>query len=376
MTRLESLICVTFAALLAGVFSCGVPENVRYRCEVGGICRAGYSCVDDHCVPDAGTDAGGDDDDAGGADDGGDEDAGGDAGTDAGGDGDGDAGDTDAGTDAGAPASAPIPLTWSGATALTELNTSANERHPTVTADGLRICFIRKSGTNLEEVWCAKRAATDQQFEPELEETSLPAVTVDMPELSASGMELFFTAPDGGGANYGDFFWAKRPSATGLFSDYEYLPTLSSAIWDLSASVTADGLTMIFQSDRQGTDGREIWQATRESADTREFSAPVRLMAVNSPQEERDPTISPDGGYLVFWSNDRDSGGLTGAVIWIAGRLEDGGWATPRAAVVGGLDKEIQGVELSADDTLYFHTKPNDADHDLYQAVPSYPPSP
>ena len=70
---------------------------------------------------------------------------------------------------------------------------------------------------------------------------------------------------------------------------------------DIQPNIRADGLEIVFSSNRAGTlGGQDVWAATRErSGDS--WSAPVNVgMAVNTGAAETRPSLSRDGEQLLF----------------------------------------------------------------------------
>jgi hypothetical protein len=74
-----------------------------------------------------------------------------------------------------------------------------------------------------------------------------------------------------------------------------------SAANDIQPNIRADGLEVVFTSNRAGTlGGQDLWAATR-SAVTASWSAPVNLgAAVNTAAGETRPSLSRDGRQLLF----------------------------------------------------------------------------
>jgi hypothetical protein len=70
---------------------------------------------------------------------------------------------------------------------------------------------------------------------------------------------------------------------------------------DIQPNVRADGLEVVFSSNRPGTlGGQDIWAATRARLDDR-WSAPVNAgSAVNTAAAETRPSLSKDGKQLLF----------------------------------------------------------------------------
>ncbi|MFL5549115.1 MAG: hypothetical protein ACJ77Q_01350, partial [Gemmatimonadaceae bacterium] len=88
-----------------------------------------------------------------------------------------------------------------------------------------------------------------------------------------------------------------------------------------------DGRELFFSSNRSGTGitnlgGFDIWTSTRRSANER-WSAPINVgAALNTAVNDMQPSLSSDGRTIVFASNRADgSGGLD---LWISTRTPSG----------------------------------------------------
>jgi len=78
-------------------------------------------------------------------------------------------------------------------------------------------------------------------------------------------------------------------------------PTVNSPSWDSGPRISADGLSLFFQSDRpDGLGNFDLWMATREAIDET-WGEPVNLGSnINSPNDEASAAISPNGLELYF----------------------------------------------------------------------------
>jgi len=82
-------------------------------------------------------------------------------------------------------------------------------------------------------------------------------------------------------------------------------------------AISADGLVLVFSSDRPGGyGGQDLW-VTRRSTTDGPWSEPVNLgPKINTGKWEVEPEISPDGRSFLFTSN--RYGGRGGFDIWQA----------------------------------------------------------
>ena len=98
----------------------------------------------------------------------------------------------------------------------------------------------------------------------------------------------------------------------GRFVDPRPIVGLNSTSLEAAPTVSADGRTVVFISDRPGSIGSpeygmDLWIATRPDRSLG-FGAPMRLGdAVNTDQDDWSPVLTPDGLVLIFASFDVDS---------------------------------------------------------------------
>ena len=156
----------------------------------------------------------------------------------------------------------------------------------------------------------------------------------------------------------------------GYFTDVKPVPGLDSPYRDRGPSISADGLTIYFWSDRDGGQGEwDIWMSTRPTA-ADSWGAPINLEApINSPASDCTPHISADGLSLYFHSWRGGNGD-----IYVAE------WAST-SALFGEPVNLGSGVNSSANDyspsvspdglTLYFHSSRSGGPGgpDLYMAT-------
>jgi len=97
---------------------------------------------------------------------------------------------------------------------------------------------------------------------------------------------------------------------------------VNSSFWDSQPSLSSDGRTLYFASNRPGGEGGADIYISRRSASG--WSAPVNLGAViNTSKDDMTPSIAPDDATLFFSSNGH--GGVGGFDIFVAAGSESGG---------------------------------------------------
>jgi Tol biopolymer transport system component len=128
----------------------------------------------------------------------------------------------------------------------------------------------------------------------------------NFPTLSADGLILIFTSDRGsqGQPNKSRLYECRRDKATGSFGKPVEIKETSETRWNSSRPfLTGDGLTLFFTSNRPGgSGGIDIWTTRRVHRDT-PWQQPVNLGGpVNTDSNEQDPGLSPDGLTLYFSS--------------------------------------------------------------------------
>ncbi len=109
-------------------------------------------------------------------------------------------------------------------------------------------------------------------------------------------------------------------------------PVINTTSYDACPTISKDGLSLYFRSDRPGGSGSfDIWVSQRDSVED-PWEAPVNLgPTINSTSAEDRSAFSPDGHWMVFVSS--RPGGSGSQDLWISHRQDkrnDFGWETPR----------------------------------------------
>jgi outer membrane protein OmpA-like peptidoglycan-associated protein len=144
--------------------------------------------------------------------------------------------------------------------------------------------------------------------------------------ISADGRVLVFTAcnrRDGFGSC--DLYISFRQSGDWT-TPQNMGDGINSRFWDSQPTLSADGRTLYFASDRPGGLGKsDLWRSdlTNDGA----WTLPINLGApINTPEDENAPFIHPNGQTLFFASNGHV--GLGGLDLFVAER-RDSSWTAP-----------------------------------------------
>jgi len=192
------------------------------------------------------------------------------------------------------------------------LNTGYNEGTPNVSNDGLTLFFAsnRPGGYGNQDLWVAYRSELNKPWEAPMNLGSMVNSSYfdSMPCIAANGLCLYFYSWRPGGLGKGDLWITTRTEPNKPWETPVNLgPNINSADDDGWPSLSTDGLSLFFNSNRSGGyGGYDLRIATRESIDG-EWNPSINLgPAVNSPSTETTPNISANG-RMLFFASDRTS---------------------------------------------------------------------
>ena len=233
------------------------------------------------------------------------------------------------------------------------INSKYVDASPSVTADEKTLIFTsrreeniggEKSKTNeqyYDDIYISKWD-TDKNKWGKAENIGKPINTSSFDanlSISPNGQELYIYKNKTGETGSGDIYvsnyneegkWSrpkpidgKSVSSSG-FSDYKHI---NSTFFESSASVTSDGKTMYFVSERErGAFGYgDIWVSKKENG---QWQQPNNIgPVINTEFDEVGVYIHPDGKTLFFSSQGHNS--IGDHDIFISTKNEDGLWSTP-----------------------------------------------
>ena len=144
--------------------------------------------------------------------------------------------------------------------------------------------------------------------------------------ISADAVKMFFTAcnrSDGVGGC--DIYYSEKRN--GLWTRPRNLgKPINSSVKETQPSISADGRTLYFISNRSGgKGGQDIWMSTLN--DDGKWTDPVNLEEINTSGDESSPFIHLDGQTLYFASDGWPGMGLYD--LFITRKDSAGRWSTP-----------------------------------------------
>jgi len=208
------------------------------------------------------------------------------------------------------------------------INTSDNEFGPVISANGKVMYFTsdRKGGVGGQDIWKTRKITGLWSAPVNLGAPLNTPSDEGIDTFSQDEKSLYLTSdarPGGLGKN--DIYVSHL--VNGKWTEPQNLgPPINTPYNDANASLSADGKTLYFVSDRPGgVGGMDIWFS--QLGPDGKWGAPKNLgEPVNTPDWEGFVFIAPDGVTLYFSSNGH--GGYGGADIFRS-RFQNGEWSEP-----------------------------------------------
>ena len=189
------------------------------------------------------------------------------------------------------------------------INTASDEICPSLTVDGHHLYFVsNRPGCGGQDLYSSRRQDKRQEnWESPINlgcqvNSAQNDFTPSLFEDDAGVLNLYFSSnrPDGVG---GVDIYVSTLQSDGTFSNATNVTDLNTTSDDQRPNVRQrDGLEIFFDSNRPGSLGFDLWTSRRETTST-SWSPPVNLEIVNSPSTEGRPSLSWDGTTLYFHSN-------------------------------------------------------------------------
>lgn len=220
------------------------------------------------------------------------------------------------------------------------INTAAPEYSPAVSLDGSALYFTSRrlwddssnaeyidprTDTYLEDIYVSYKDFDGQWEEPILLDFSSPSQNEATISVSSDERRLYIYSDQTGN---GDIYYTEFQN--GRFESIQdfSIEGVNTDSWEPHISVTPDGNTIYFVSDRkkEGLGGRDIYRITKLPDGT--WSQPYNLgYPINTPYDEDAPFIAVDNKTLYFASNNENS--IGGFDIFVSVMDEYGIWSSP-----------------------------------------------
>jgi len=207
-----------------------------------------------------------------------------------------------------------------------EINTTYDEYMPAITADESTLIFTRKIDNNEDFYQSIKVDGNWQTATYLSNQINTPRYNEGAQSISQDGKVLFFTGcnrPDGMGRC--DIYISQK-KGNDWSKPFDMPPPINTTGWESQPSISADGRTLYFTSNRKGGyGGYDIWKSTLSD---KGWSQPENLGPnINTSMDEQSAFIHPDDSTLYFCSNGWP--GLGGMDLFVSRLGQDGKWQKP-----------------------------------------------
>ncbi len=205
------------------------------------------------------------------------------------------------------------------------INSPDNEYFPGIPADDQTLIFTRLINGRNEDFYISKKQGDKYSFAANM---GFP-INTDGNEgtisLSADGQYIFYTACNREGAYGSCDIYLSRLDGNTWAEPINLGPPINTIAWESQPSLSYDGKTLYFSSNRPGGYGKsDIWYTTYKEG---RWTPPINMGPdVNTSGDEQSPHIAKDDQTLYFNSNGHP--GMGGVDLYIS-RKVSGRWIKP-----------------------------------------------
>lgn len=209
------------------------------------------------------------------------------------------------------------------------INTELNEYLPALTADDQTLIYTRKNGPSGEDFFVSTKRPDGAWSKARL---LPPPLNSDGNEgahcLSADGRTIYFTACYREDSRGGCDIYVSKLTDTGWSTPENLGLTINTAHWETQPSISFDGKTLYFVSNRPGGfGGSDIWMSRK--TERGDWGKPENMGPyINSRKDEISPFIHYDDQTLYFASE--GMAGMGRLDLYLSKRQPDGDFGPAR----------------------------------------------
>ncbi len=187
---------------------------------------------------------------------------------------------------------------------------SAND--PYITPDGQRLYYIRHEGENTQIAYLDRMGVSSWSKPVVLPEPVNTAAKEFYISFDTNGDLIFASDRDAKGP--GDYNLYRARHDAGAYMSVEALPKGINTLWyEADPFVAPDGSYLLFASNRRGGEGRgDIYVAFR--LDNKNWSTPRPMTVINTSAHELCPFVSADGKTL-YYTSDQDIYSVSASIV-------------------------------------------------------------
>jgi hypothetical protein len=213
------------------------------------------------------------------------------------------------------------------------INTPGFEGKPSLSADGLELYFVSDrpgalGGPGDQDIYLSRRRSVNGSWEPpQRVPPPVSSIFFDItPTISLDGLDLYFASnrPGPYSPPWPDLWVSHRESVAASWGDPINLgPGVNTSLFEGSIDITPDQRTAVFAALSPDF-VFDIFVSTRSSIDE-PFGARVKLpQPINSDDQDYGPALTPNG-HTMFFSSGADNPFAPGAInyLYVSTRQND-----------------------------------------------------
>jgi len=195
---------------------------------------------------------------------------------------------------------------WSPPEHFTPASTSETEFSPFISGDGLTFLFNAGVSGGPHTIYGLSRDTTEEPWGPRV---ALPSPINDGvsssrgASMSPDGLTVIFSSDRSGGEGDSDIWEAVRPSLTDPWTVHVLGPNVNTSFRETSPVMSSDELTLLFSSRQVGGEGNfDIWMSTRDTIGDEWGPASNLGPTVNTTGSDKPYQLWEPGNLLLFKS--------------------------------------------------------------------------